>query len=74
MRNVKDVLEEITSWAKENADIRIVLLVGSRADPDAKIDLLSDYDVEIAVNDPRKFLNSEEWLSSFEGFLILKTS
>lgn len=65
MRNDKEVLEEITSWAKENPDIRTVLLVGSRADPDAKVDLLSDYDIEIAVNDPRKFLDSEEWLSTF---------
>jgi aminoglycoside 6-adenylyltransferase len=71
MRNVKEVLEEITSWAKENPDIRTVLLVGSRADPDAKVDLLSDYDIEIAVNDPRKFLDSEEWLSAFGDPLVI---
>ncbi|HLL43437.1 MAG TPA: aminoglycoside 6-adenylyltransferase [Segetibacter sp.] len=71
MRNVKEVLEEITSWAKENPDIRTVLLVGSRADPDAKVDLLSDYDIEIAVNDPRKFLDGEGWLSAFGNPLVI---
>lgn len=71
MRNVKEVLEEIISWAKENPDIRIVLLVGSRADPGAKVDLLSDYDIEIAVNDPRTFLDSEGWLSTFGEPLVI---
>lgn len=53
MRNPTEVLEEITNWAERNNDVRAVLLTGSRASPTAITDLLSDYDIEIAVNKSR---------------------
>lgn len=65
MRNADEVLNEITHWAEKNEDVRVVVLTGSRADPNAPADVFSDYDIEITVTNPEKFLNNEEWLSFF---------
>lgn len=75
MRKPDEVLKEIANWAERNDEIRTVILTGSRADPNAPADLFSDYDIEIVVNNPGKFLDNEEWLSAFgEPLIIIHTN
>jgi aminoglycoside 6-adenylyltransferase len=71
MKKTKEVLEEITSWAERDNDVRAVMLTGSRANLHARADLLSDYDIEIAVNNADRFLESEEWLSAFGDIITI---
>lgn len=71
MRNAKEVLGEIINWAEQNDDVRAVLLTGSRENSNNVADLLSDYDIEIAVNNADQFLNGEQWLSAFGDILTI---
>lgn len=71
MRNPKEVLEQVTDWAERDFDVRAVMLTGSRANPNAIADLLSDYDIEIAVNNAHLFLQNEEWLSIFGDIITI---
>ncbi len=65
MRSDNEVLEAVVSWGKENKDVRTILLTGSRANPAARVDLFSDYDIELVVNNPNLYLNNEAWLTAF---------
>lgn len=75
MRKPDEVLKEITNWPGKNDEIRTVILTGSRGQSKAPVDLFSDYDIEIVVNNPAKFLDNEEWLSAFgEPLIIIHTN
>lgn len=63
MRTETVILHEITTWAQNNEDIRVVLLTSSRAN--GKADLLSDYDIEFVVKDLPTFLLDDSWLKTF---------
>lgn len=69
MRKEKEILKEVAQWASNNKEIRTVILTGSRTSPEIGIDLFSDYDIEIGVNDLTDFLENEEWLSFFGNVL-----
>jgi len=71
MRNAKEVLDEIINWAEKNDDVRAVMLTGSRANVHEPANLLSDYDIEIAVNHINQFLHNEAWLSVFGEILTV---
>jgi len=60
-----DVLHVLTEWARSDDNVRAALLTGSRADPDRRIDFLSDYDVEVYVTDVDPFGRSDESLEAF---------
>jgi aminoglycoside 6-adenylyltransferase len=59
------------TWALANPEVRTVILTSSRTNPNADPDLLSDYDVEVAVNNRQKFLKNEDWLNAFGEILAL---
>lgn len=71
MRNAREVLDEVTNWAVRNEEVRTVMLTSSRATTNNISDLLSDYDIEIAVNDSNTFLENEQWLSTFGDILTI---
>jgi aminoglycoside 6-adenylyltransferase len=57
------VLGRLLAWAGEDENIRAVILTSSRVTPDRRADLLSDYDVVLAVRDPAAFGLWDEWTS-----------
>ncbi len=69
MRNEEEILNEIKTWALARDDIRGVILTGSRANPNAPTDLLSDYDIELLVNKLEKFSLNDQWVSVFGEIL-----
>jgi len=51
MNTTKDMVQTVTDWAKDNENVRAVVLTSSRANPQAPVDRLSDYDIELFVRD-----------------------
>jgi aminoglycoside 6-adenylyltransferase len=58
-----DVLECLSRWAAQEPGVRALVLESSRANPDATLDPLSDYDVLVVVADLQPFVEDETWLS-----------
>jgi aminoglycoside 6-adenylyltransferase len=74
MRSEKEILDQIKNWGNKEEDIRVVLLTGSRGNPNTIVDLVSDYDIEIVVKNSEAWLNNEKWLSEFGEILaVLRT-
>ena len=56
MRSESKVLEVFKNWAEEKDNVRCAILTSSRVRPNATIDFLSDYDIELYVSDLKPFL------------------
>lgn len=56
------MLAGLISRSAADPRIRAVVLTSSRARPGGPVDLLSDYDVILAVSDVERFLRDDEWL------------
>jgi aminoglycoside 6-adenylyltransferase len=65
-----DVLRQLIRWAGERDSIRAMLLTSTRARPQGPIDLLSDYDVVLVVEDIREFFQDRSWLEDFGRVLV----
>lgn len=65
------VIQRLIQWANDRPDVRAVLLTSTRARPGAPLDLLSDYDVILAVDDVQPYYESRAWLSDFGPLLVL---
>ncbi|MCK5596689.1 MAG: aminoglycoside 6-adenylyltransferase, partial [Candidatus Eisenbacteria sp.] len=65
------VLERFVRWASARDAVRSVLLTSTRANPDTSTDLLSDYDVILAVTDVRPFFEDRSWLGDFGPVLVV---
>lgn len=70
MRTEKEVLSHFKKWAESNDLIRAAILTSSRANPEAEIDFLSDYDIEIYVSDLKDFKKSDKWLDVFGTIMV----
>ncbi|MFH0770725.1 MAG: aminoglycoside 6-adenylyltransferase [Candidatus Peregrinibacteria bacterium] len=64
------VLQTLQRWGENNAAVRAMILTSSRANPYAKPDHYSDYDVELYVSDKKPFMN-DKWLAHFGEVMIL---
>lgn len=71
MRTEKEMLELIIHVAKTDERIRAVLMVGSRANPNAPEDKYQDYDITYFVNDMSPFYNNNEWIIEQFGTPII---
>lgn len=58
-------LQKIIDWAKENNDIKAVLLTSSLANPFAPVDDFSDIDIELVFDDIDSYQFSNQWVSLF---------
>jgi aminoglycoside 6-adenylyltransferase len=56
--------DRIIHWAKQQNDIRAVLLLGSRARDDHPADQWSDWDIVIICVDPEPYLADAKWLEA----------
>ncbi len=71
MSPVKDIKRRIIDWASTKANVRAAILTSSRANPHATVDFLSDYDVELIVDDLSHFTSDDAWASVF-GVIIAR--
>lgn len=69
MRTDKEVLAQFDEWARKNDLVRAAVLTSSRVNPEAHIDFLSDYDIDLYVADLRPFQRNDDWLSAFGPIL-----
>ena len=65
-----EVTRRLIRWADGKASIRAVLLTSTRANPQAPVDALSDYDVVLVVEDIRPFFEDRSWLADFGDVLV----
>lgn len=60
-----EVLARLVAWGEAADSIRALVLTSSRAREDETVDLLSDYDLILAVRDPEAFARSADWASAY---------
>ena len=72
MRSEREMLELIVDTARADERIRVVILNGSRANPDAPSDPFQDYDIVYVVTDVAPFIHNYEWLKRFGEIMILQ--
>lgn len=58
------LIERLVKWAENRPDIRVLMIVGSRARMDHPADKWSDLDVIVVATDPRRYLSTTEWLEN----------
>ncbi len=69
-RNRDDVTSRLIQWAEQKNSIRAMLLTSTRAIPGAVVDVLSDYDVVLVVEDIHPFYEDRGWLHDFGNVLV----
>lgn len=57
------LLDRFVKFAEYNEDIRLVMVIGSRARTHAPADVWSDLDLVFFTSDPSRFLENDSWLS-----------
>ncbi len=62
---MQDLIQQFTTWAMDQADIRSAIIVGSRARADKPADKMSDLDLAVIVTDPLIYLSDTTWLRRF---------
>ena len=65
-----EVIRRLTLWADRKDPVRAMLLTSTRAIPDATVDILSDYDAVLVVEDVRPFFEDRSWLGDFGEVLV----
>lgn len=66
----REVIRRLTLWAGRKDSVRAMLLTSTRAIPDATVDILSDYDAVLVVEDVRPFFEDRSWLGDFGEVLV----
>jgi aminoglycoside 6-adenylyltransferase len=64
-----DVLAPLIAWAETEPAVQAMVMTSTRARPDGPVDLLSDYDVIVLVDDVPAFVAREAWLEARPGSL-----
>lgn len=67
MRTPDEMMELIGKIARDDDNIRAVLLTGSRADPDCAPDTYQDFDIVYFVRDVRPYWDNMAWLEGRFG-------
>lgn len=70
MDTTRDMAREVAEWARKNDNIRVAILTSTRANPDAPVDALSDYDIKLFVRDLQPFLDGDGWLDALGEVMI----
>lgn len=62
-------LAQVETWARENNDIRAMLLTSSLVSRQAPVDPFSDLDIELVLSDLQPYLADDSWLLRFGGIV-----
>ncbi len=66
----EEVLERLVAWGSADPSIRALILTSTRARPDGSADVLSDYDLIVAVSDADAFVANDDWASKAGSPLV----
>ncbi len=75
MRSEQEIFSEILQFAKEDKNIDIAVLNGSRVNPNAPRDFMQDYDVRVYVKDLDAayiYKAKRSWISRFGDLVMLQ--
>jgi len=72
MRSEQEMLDLILNTALEDERIRVVVMNGSRANPNAPRDIFQDFDIVYLVTDPSPFIRNLKWIHRFGELMILQ--
>lgn len=72
MRSDEQVLKQILDFAQNDANIRAVVMNGSRVNPNILIDIFCDYDVICFAHDIERYVIDQSWIPSFGDQVILQ--
>ncbi len=72
MRSEAEIMDMVISAAREDDNVRAVLLNGSRANPNAPKDMFQDYDIVFIVRDARPFFNNHGYMDRFGDLMMLQ--
>lgn len=61
----EEVLAKLIAWGNAHPAIRAMILTSSLARPGGPVDLLSDFDLILAVSDPAQFVRNGPWLNHY---------
>ena len=62
---VREFLDQVAVWAREQSDVHAVVLLGSQARADVPADEMSDVDVTLFVHEPDRYLRDDAWIRRF---------
>src|SRR5215469_8746183 len=65
-----DVVDRLVTWGRAHPLIRTMILTSSRTRPDGPVDLLSDYDLILAVTDVGAFAFKDEWTAEYDRPMV----
>ena len=72
MRSEAEMLHLIVETAREDDQIRAVIMNGSRANPNAPRDPFQDYDIVYLVQDVAPFWKNLDWIKRFGELMLLQ--
>lgn len=67
----EQVLERFAAWGNRRDDVRAIIITSSWAVPNARIDVFTDYDLILIVDDIRPYHEQRGWLSDFGTLLTM---
>ncbi|MBN1876456.1 MAG: aminoglycoside 6-adenylyltransferase [Anaerolineae bacterium] len=68
---IRDITPILIQWATEHEAVRVMLITSNRGRPHAHIDVLSDYDVILIMQDIYPFVVDRTWLNDFGDPLVV---
>jgi len=66
----EEVIDKLVTWGMAHPLIRAMILTSSRTRPDGPVDLLSDYDVILAVSDVQPFAFDDAWIFDYGAPMV----
>jgi len=73
MRSEKEMIDLILDIARKEEAVRLVVMNGSRVNPNVSRDPFQDFDIIYFVTDVAPFVEKQDWLQRFGELMILQT-
>jgi aminoglycoside 6-adenylyltransferase len=64
------MFSKLFNWAQSDDTIQAMLLVGSRAHNAHRVDVFSDFDLALFVDDPQKYVSDDAWMRGIDDVLV----
>ena len=65
-----DVIGQLVAWVEKNDAVRALILTSSRARDDETVDVLSDYDIVLAIRGHDAFARDRKWTEAYGRALV----
>lgn len=73
MRNYQQMMDAILGFAHQDERVRMVVMNGSRTNPNVPKDMFQDYDIVYIVNEMESFTSDPHWIDVFGERIMMQT-